>query len=144
MTVISDTFDRHIEESADGCWHWTGALSNGGYGQFGVKGTTRSAHRVAYEAVHGPIGVDLTIDHTCHNDDLSCPGGRECLHRRCVNPDHLEAVPLAVNLRRRYRDRCPNGHEYTPENTAYRVNGRRICITCRRDCARRGRARRTT
>lgn len=38
----------------------------------------------------------------------------------------------------KHDDRCPNGHEYTPENTAYRADkGYRVCITCRDNARRR-------
>jgi hypothetical protein len=122
-------FERHILKG-DGCWIWTGALSNNGYGQFRQSGRTRSAHRVAHEMYIGPIPDGLTIDHTCHNADESCDGG-SCRHRRCVNPEHLEAVAQGENSKRAARDKCPKGHEYTPENTRRRKdNGRRICVAC--------------
>jgi hypothetical protein len=45
------------------------------------------AHRVVYERVRGPIPKGLVLDHLCRN-----PG--------CVNPEHLEPVSQATNLRR--------------------------------------------
>jgi len=68
----------------DGCWAWTGATAGPGYGQFGRNGL---AHRVAYERAFGPIPEGMEIDHLCRN-------------RRCVNPDHLDAVSHEENLRR--------------------------------------------
>ena len=51
------------------------------------SGKLRSAHRTYYERKFGPIPEDLTLDHLCRV-------------RSCVNPDHLEAVPLVVNVDR--------------------------------------------
>ncbi len=73
------------------CHVWTAALDRDGYGLFRDKAadgfTTRRAHRCSYERHVGPIPDGMTIDHRC---------GR----RACVNPDHLEAVPAAVNQQR--------------------------------------------
>src|SRR5580698_11378349 len=87
----------------NGCWEWTGALLNSGYGSFSAKledGTRETvAHRVAYRHWIGPIPLRHTIDHTCHNES-DCLGGRSCPHRRCENPDHLEAVTNRENSMR--------------------------------------------
>ena len=97
--ITPDRFMRHVLRGDD-CWLWTGSLNNKGYPQVGDDGKTRSAHRVAHELFIGPIPAGLTVDHTCHNDDATCPGGPSCLHRRCVNPAHLEAVTGTENKKR--------------------------------------------
>src|SRR5690242_12375628 len=74
------------------CWHWTGARNPNGYGLISEFGRSKLAHRVVYEALCEPIPLGLDLDHTCHNADEACPGGRACTHRRCVNPWHLEVV----------------------------------------------------
>lgn len=121
-----------------GCWLWDKALDRDGYGV--IQATRRdSAHRVTYLAHIGPIPAGHVLDHTCHSTDPTCPGGGDCLHRRCVNPAHLEPVtpgentqrgtsPSALNARKTH---CHRGHEFTPENTYARSDGR-SCRACQR------------
>ncbi len=82
------------------CWPWLGTKITVGYGVFvRSRRDPQYAHRASYEMFVGPIPDGLTIDHTCHNRDPDCPGGK-CPHRLCVNPAHLEPVTSAENLRR--------------------------------------------
>lgn len=121
----TETFWEKVLKS-DGCWTWTGSLSVHGYGKVTRQRRFRSAHRLAYELLIGPIPAGLTLDHLCRN-------------RRCVKPAHLEPVTMRENLRRgdspsaiaRRTNRCKNGHVYTPENT-YFWRGGRSCVVCRR------------
>jgi len=84
------------------------------------------AHRYVYEQEVGPIPDGLTLDHLCRN-------------RACVNPDHLEPVTMRVNTlrgetitaRNAAKTRCDKGHEFTPENTMRKPDGRR-CRVCQR------------
>jgi len=55
---------------------------------------------LGYEAANGPIPDGIYPDHLCHTNDHDCPGGTSCPHRRCVNPDHLDAVGDEENRRR--------------------------------------------
>lgn len=98
-------------------------------------------HRLVYEQHHGPIPGGLTIDHLCHGWDESCAGGPSCLHRRCIEITHLEAVTRRVNTlrgRSRYainarKTHCDYGHEFSDANTYRRRDtpGRQ-CKTCNR------------
>lgn len=129
------------------CWSWVACITKDGYGSFNFDITT-SAHRFAYFVARGTIPDDRVLDHQCHNRDRSCPGGRSCLHRRCVNPAHLEPVTGVENTRRSVRTQkteCLNGHPYTPENTYLRPgqgDRQRDCRTCIRDRVRQYTARR--
>lgn len=147
--------ERFLEkvQVTDSCWIWQGSVtdSSEGYGHIRDEQSIRCrAHVVAYELFVGPIAPGLEIDHLCHNADHECRGGRLCLHRRCVNPEHLEPVlprtnrlrslvnPLAKLARRTH---CPKGHLFDETNTIRRTSdghGRR-CRICEREKERRHR-----
>ncbi len=126
------------------CWIFEGYRLNSGYATFWDGTAKRLVHRISYEAHVGPIPAGMTIDHTCHNG-TGCPGGLTCMHKLCVNPDHLEAVPQGVNTARSHnahsaKTHCVNGHAFSPENTRIRhdvghPSGGRICRRCDADRA---------
>lgn len=80
-------FWSRISIAESGCWEWTGALIASGYGSIRVNDRGLVAHRFAWELLRGPIPDGLQVDHLCMN-------------RKCCNPDHLEPVTQAENLRR--------------------------------------------
>lgn len=127
------------------CWAWNGALADG-YGAVNRKKHGEAkAHILFYVRAYGPIPDGLELDHLCH-DSATCQGGSECPHRRCVNPDHLEPVTHAENMRRSTnrrpkRTHCVNGHDITGDNGVVRPDGVIGCRTCGRDSLRRSRAR---
>jgi hypothetical protein len=78
-----------------GCWIWQGATYAKCYGGVRTRSGWLLAHRVVYELVKGPIPQGLVLDH-------------RCAVKKCVNPDHLEAVTCGENARRgRHRVHCP-------------------------------------
>lgn len=137
-TSIDPRFFAKIEESPNGCWLWTGAQNGRGYGKLRRDNKNWLAHRFIYEMMVGVIPYGLDLDHTCHNEDLSCNGGPSCIHRRCVNPSHLLPATCSENhLRGRSSNRrkthCPKGHPYSGDNLVVRIikgAPRRFCLTC--------------
>ena len=124
------------------CWPWQRKISPEGYGRFNYRGDRYYAHREAYTRSYGSIPAGLTIDHLCHNRAKTCAGNSTCLHRRCVNPAHLEAVSHRTNIIRGnspsmefYRKgTCQRGHPKTPENMYIRKDrpGKWECRPCAR------------
>lgn len=128
---------QRITPGRNGCWLYAGATTMG-YGVIKDKGRQRKVHIIVYESVHGNVPDGLELDHLCHNNDLTCLGGTNCIHRRCFRPDHLEAVPHLINTQRgnhanRDATHCRKGHEYTPDNTYAPDDKRRFCRQCRRE-----------
>lgn len=120
-----------------------------GYATFGVDGAKVLVHRWSYEHFVGPIPDGLQIDHLCHGADDRCVAGYDCLHRRCVNPAHLEPVTARENSLRSTslwaenaaKRECRRGHPFTDDNTYTTKRGHRACRECHNDAERERRAR---
>jgi hypothetical protein len=80
-------FSTRYAVSPGGCWEWRGAITTDGYATLSIAGRTVYAHRFSYESLVGSIPDGLVLDHLCRV-------------RHCVNPQHLEAVSNAENVRR--------------------------------------------
>lgn len=100
--TIEELLDR-VVVCMSGCWIWAGGDSGSegrgaGYGRILRPGTRNAmaAHRYVYLTFIGKIPAGWQVDHRCH-----AWGWHPTAHRRCVNPDHLEAVPPGTNIRRR-------------------------------------------
>ena len=128
-------FWLQVNFDPDACWTWTGYCNAAGYGHVRWGEDRRVfAHRVAWEAVHGPIPDGLVVCHHCDNPP-------------CVRPDHLFLGTVRDNAQDmiakgrsagQKQTHCKHGHPFTLENT-YRdpKNGYRQCRICRLYAARR-------
>jgi hypothetical protein len=128
-------FMSSVDRLLGPCWPWIGFKAkreNGVYGCFGNSPNRDYAHRISYRFFIGPIPSSLTVDHLCRNT-------------LCVNPNHLEAVPRAVNVLRgngysginTRKTHCIHGHLFDQINTYIpcrtgRKPGRQ-CRQCRRE-----------
>lgn len=123
----SERFPREYVVDPDGCWLWQGEISHNGYGRFRIsKGKRIQAHRWSYLTFIGPIPDGWHVDHVCKV-------------RRCVNPDHLEAVTAWENNARSkspsakhlLQTHCIRGHDFSDPAILYITpDGRRQCRPC--------------
>jgi len=123
LRVISKT-----TVDSNGCWNYEGYRVPAGYGWATGYTPQKSefTHRIVYLWKTGAISAGSHIDHLCRN-------------HACCNPSHLEEVTPKENAARSpitnaSVTHCPQGHEYTAENT-YRRKDRpgRQCNTCNRE-----------
>jgi len=69
-------FNSHVKEDDSGCYLWTAAKNNIGYGMFRYRDGMATAHRTQME-MQGHNITGKVVYHTCDN-------------YHCVNPDHLK------------------------------------------------------
>lgn len=132
---------KHEIRLNEPCLIWQGNVGRSGYPIH--IGHGRSRLRVLFEKAYGPI-EGLHLDHECHNADAACAGGKACIHRRCMNLNHVRPVPPGVNalsgksFAARYarRNHCARGHLLEGANLKARSDGGRRCRICERTYSR--------
>lgn len=123
-----------------GCWLWLSMTTPDGYPITRIHGKRQRVARVVFEIVNG-YKPD-TVEHQCHTNS-TCTEGRNCLHRRCLNPLHMISVTPKENAEMHHsywanQTHCKHGHELTEENVLIREQHnrpgyyQRVCRSCRR------------
>lgn len=95
---LAKTLLRRSEPLTEsGCWIFTGAVNNHGYGLIGVShAIVKLAHRVAYVVWKSPLSAGQCVCHTC---DTPC----------CINPAHLWVGSHTQNM----RDMCKKNRHHS-------------------------------
>ena len=122
IQTIKDKLFKYRIVKGD-CWIFPGAR----YGQLDFNGRTYGVH---------VISAMIFLDYD-PKSGLQVNHKLECKDRRCFNPDHLYIGSQHDNImdqvhsgthRQTSKTHCPNGHEYTKENTyVHRMTGYRQC-----------------
>lgn len=123
-------------DQVTGCWLWTGAKFQLGYGAFRVNNMQWRVHVWTWEQTNGerpryPKGHRLEgrvypLDHFV------------CSTRHCANPRHVRPVTDRENVLRSNsiqalnlaKTHCIRGHEFNDENTGRDGRGNRYCRRC--------------
>jgi len=106
--------DKIMVDPNSGCWLWTGAVKEKGYGVIGLgrrEDGVDKAHRVAYCLYKGPIPDGGNILHSC---DIPS----------CCNPDHLRVGTLSDNM----QDCVKRGRNFVPDNRGERASWSKLTL----------------
>lgn len=115
---------EHVEKTPT-CWLWRGPVTPNGYAKATILTDSLGANRVFYEYFKGAVPAGHFVR-------------RSCRERRCVNPEHLIALPAAdaimlgnsppsLNAK---KHECIRGHALAGENLYVTPDGRRQCRAC--------------
>lgn len=128
MSHLSDLFWAKVTKTST-CWLWTGSVTPKGYGRQAIpvdrkteKQRSVRAAKYAWEELRGPVPPGWELVHLCDT-------------KTCVRPSHLSLAPpggAATRWNEKHRpEKCPSGHEYTPENTYIGTKRGKPCRVCK-------------
>jgi hypothetical protein len=106
---VMDDFWDHKIVTASGCWEWTRAHHDAGYGIVVRDGRRERVPRVAWELIHGPIPAGVDVLHHCDNPP-------------CFNPEDLflgTSVDIAVDMVAKGRASNGSPSEYVQRGDAH-------------------------
>lgn len=84
---VRKNYDDSYVVDDKGCWIWDHSIDTDGYGLIWRNNKNIRAFKYFYKKFKGETPKGLVLDHLCRNG-------------KCVNPDHLEPVTTAENIRR--------------------------------------------
>lgn len=123
LVELPERIARKLTVQPDGHWTWSGWHNSEGYPYVSFEGRDQPAYRAVWTLLRGRIPAGLELDHVC-------------VTPTCCNPDHLEVVTHAENLRRmsERQTSCRRaGHDWSiPGFVRVRPNGYRYCGECAR------------
>ena len=130
-------FHQSYVVGQNGCWIWTSTINQYGYGILNIGRNGKIiASRLSLQLATGKSGEGLFACHSCDQP-------------ACINPEHLFWGTQSDNMRdaaakgrlhntfQTAKTHCPQGHEYTEENTFLGSKGERACRICSREYSRR-------
>ncbi len=101
---VARFWKRVHKDDSDGCWIWTGAGDENGYGRATIApGITVLAHRAAYAIARGALAASECVLHRCDTPP-------------CVRPDHLFKGDRGDNA----RDMAAKGRQHVQRNPTAR------------------------
>ena len=136
ITIKKEEFEQRLKEKTiidkeTECWLWQGNLTNG-YGRLSFDSLYLTTHRLS---AYLYLDLDLadSTQHALHKPI--------CKNKNCWNPKHLYVGTHQDNMNDRnlnqitvnqntFKTHCPQGHEFTSENTYNTKRGKRLCKIC--------------
>lgn len=133
IAVYIERFTARCITRESGCIEWQGAKNDKGYGQVVLGKARVYAHRFFWEVENGPIPDGMQVLHKCDNP----PCVNTAHHFLGTHLDNSRDKVAKGRAKNRYTGKatCPRGHQWTPENTVKRKDGK-TCRACRNARAR--------